>query len=323
MTTPQPPPDQAPIVVTGLSKTYTLGFLLNKRLAALSGLDLVVPKGSIYGLLGPNGAGKSTTIKILLNLVRPSAGTALVYGAPPGTRGITSRVGFVPENPAPYDYLTGTEFLQLSGHLAGLSGQELDRRVAEVLGQVDLAQAARLQVRRYSKGMVQRLALGHGLLAQPSLLVLDEPTSGLDPIGRRQVRDLILAQRDLGTTVLLCTHIIPDVEAVCDRIAILVGGKLRKEGSVRDLLDAEDEDVEVVVVGASEAVVAGLNPKLRRSLGDSELVRLAGGQAQRGLATLLTSGARIVSVNPVRRGVEDLFLSAVREAGHTVGAGEG
>ncbi len=313
--------DEFAIAIEGLQKTYRLGFFMHRRVAALHDLSLRIPKGSIYGLLGPNGAGKSTTIKILLDLVKPTAGVARVLGMAPGSRGVAPLVGFVPENPAPYEYLSGREFLTLSGRLAGLSGRELDDRVALMLGQVDLSGAAKLQVRRYSKGMVQRLALAHGLMTRPRLLILDEPTSGLDPIGRRQIRDLILAQREAGTTVLLCTHIIHDVETVCDRIAILVAGRRYREGSVKDLLEDERGEVEIIASGVTLSSLQedGLKVVSSTSMGDRTLVRVEEGAAMKALAVVMAGGGRVHSMTPVRAGVEDLFLSAVREAGRTVG----
>jgi len=226
------------VKVSALSKTYRLGFWLSRKVPALRGLDLEIGAGQIYGLVGPNGAGKSTTIKILLNLVKASSGEATVFGKQPSDAATRALIGFVPENPAPYEYLTGREFLGLSGALAGLSGAELDARIKEVLGAVEMTKAASLQIRRYSKGMVQRITLAQAIIARPKLLILDEPTSGLDPLGRRQIRDLILQQRSAGTTVLFCSHIISDVEFLCDRVAVLVKGKRVHEGPIRELLKA-------------------------------------------------------------------------------------
>src|SRR6516162_5864356 len=214
-----------PIEVRGLSKTYRLGFWMNRKVQALKSLDLTVNAGEVCGLLGPNGAGKSTTIKVLMGLVKASGGEARLFGMAPRSKESRRQIGFVPENPAPYEYLTGKEFLDLAGRLAGLSGKSLDQRIGEVLQTVGMERAAGLQIRRYSKGMIQRIALGQAIIHKPRLLILDEPTSGLDPIGRRQIRDLILAERERGTTVLFCTHLIPDVETVCDRVAVLVGGR--------------------------------------------------------------------------------------------------
>src|ERR1700687_1187963 len=231
--------DHPPIEVRGLSKTYRLGFWMSRKVQALKSLDLTVNAGQVYGLLGPNGAGKSTTIKVLMNLVKASSGQARLFGLPPDFKEARRHVGFVPENPAPYEYLTGKEFLKLSGQLSGLSGQTLDKRVKEVLSVVGMERAAGLTLRRHSKGMIQRIALAQAIIHKPKLLILDEPTSGLDPVGRRQMRDLILSEREQGTTVLFCTHIIPDVETLCDRVAVLVGGNRVREGSVKELWSSD------------------------------------------------------------------------------------
>ncbi len=181
--------DVVPVELKGLSKTYRLGFWMNRQVRALQDLDLRIEPGQVFGLLGPNGAGKSTTIKILMNLVQPSGGEARLFGLPPKNEQARRQVGFLPENPAPYEYLTGREFVRLAGVLSGLTRHELDGRVNEVLGLVGMERAANLQVRRYSKGMIQRVGLAQALVSRPKLLVLDEPTSGLDPVGRRQMRD--------------------------------------------------------------------------------------------------------------------------------------
>ena len=221
-----------PIELHGLSKTYRLGFLMNRKVRALDGLDMTIAPGQVYGLLGPNGAGKSTTIKIVMNLVQATSGTARLFGKPPTDTAIRRMVGFVPENPAPYEYLTGREFVQLAADLGGVPQSDVRARTTEVLESVGMTRAADLQIRRYSKGMIQRIALAQAVVHRPALLILDEPTSGLDPVGRRMVRDFILAERQRGTTVLFCTHIIPDVETLCDRVAVLVNGQRVREGGV-------------------------------------------------------------------------------------------
>ena len=305
------------IRASNLTKIYRVGFFLDRQVTALQGLDLTVEAGQIYGLLGPNGAGKSTTIKILMDLVRSTSGTASVFGQPPAHAATRRQVGFLPENPAPYEYLTGLEFLTLAGRLAGLSGQDLDHRVQAVLGQVELAHAQRLQVRSYSKGMVQRLALAQAIVHSPRLLVLDEPTSGLDPIGRRQMRDLILEQREKGTTVLFCTHIIPDVEALCDRVVVLVGGKRVREGRVHELVGNEANMLEVTVEGLSlsQAEALGISAGDVRELDGRLLVRVPDASSQGLLRTLLDGGGRVTRIQPARFTLEDLFMQTVKEAG--------
>ncbi|WNG34520.1 ABC transporter ATP-binding protein [Archangium violaceum] len=306
----------APIEIRNLSKTYRLGFFMNRQVRALQSLDLSLMPGQVYGLLGPNGAGKSTTIKILLNLVQPTSGEARLFGLPPNEREARRRVGYVPENPAPYEYLTGREFVTLSGRLAGMSGKELDDRVSEVLGMVQMTRAANLQIRRYSKGMVQRVALAQALVSKPDLLILDEPTSGLDPVGRRQIRDLILEERHRGTTVLFCTHIIPDVEALCDRVAVLVGGRRVREGSVAELVSSQATHMEMTVEGLPLERIQALGIELEqaRTLENRVLLRSRDVDAQRLLKQLVEQGGRITQVQPARFSLEDLFLRALEEA---------
>ncbi|NTX54014.1 ABC transporter ATP-binding protein [Myxococcus sp. CA039A] len=316
-------PDAPPIQVRGLSKTYKVGFWFNRTVRALQGLDLEVGAGQIYGLLGPNGAGKSTTIKILMNLVRPSSGNALLFGQPVDKAATRRLVGFLPENPAPYEYLTGREFVTLAGQLCGMSGHELDVRVTEVLGSVEMGAAEKLQIRRYSKGMVQRVALAQALVAQPKMLILDEPTSGLDPVGRRQMRDLILAERDRGTTVLFCSHIIPDVEALCDRLAVLVGGRRVREGSVRELLSTQVPTVEMVVEGLPLEQVKSLGVALEstQSLDGRVRVQVPDAQSQKMLSQVLAAGGRVNSLQAAQFSLEQLFMDALKDSGRTTSVG--
>ncbi len=315
--------DSRPIEIRNLSKTYRVGFWMNRTVRALQGLDLSVERGQIYGLLGPNGAGKSTTIKILMNLVGATSGDARLFGRATVHSEVRRMVGFVPENPAPYEYLTGREFVTLAGRLAGLSGKDLDRRVSEVLGQVEMGAAERLQIRRYSKGMVQRIALAQALVARPALLILDEPTSGLDPLGRRQMRDLILAERQRGTTVLFCSHIIPDVEALCDRLAVLVGGRRVREGSVAELISSQGTSVEVVIEALSVERVQGLGVTFEsvQSLDGRIMVTVRSDASQILLAAVLQAGGRVNRLQPARFSLEQLFMTALQEAGRTSSVG--
>jgi ABC-2 type transport system ATP-binding protein len=315
-------PNQAPITVAGLKKTYRVGFWLSKKVQALRGIDFVVQPGQIYGLLGPNGAGKSTAIKVLLNLVQATEGNVRLFGRPPSDPEVRRLVGFVPENPSPYEYLTGGEFLALSARLAGIPSQEVAKKVQAALGVVEMTEAATLQIRRYSKGMVQRVALAQALIAEPKLLVLDEPTSGLDPLGRRQIRDIILAQRAKGTAVLFCSHIIPDVEALCDRVAVLVGGKVVREGTVQALLSSQVALFELVVEGVGEDRVRALCPQVEslHALEGRLLVKVPEAHGQALLNALVQAGAKISRFGPARSGLEDEFMRALKEAGRHVGA---
>ncbi len=313
-----------PIELHALSKTYRLGFLMNRQVRALDGLDMVIQPGQVYGLLGPNGAGKSTTIKIVMNLVQATSGTTQLFGKPPTNTEVRRLVGFVPENPAPYEYLTGREFVQLAADLGGVPVSEVHGRTMEVLESLGMGRAADLQIRRYSKGMIQRVALAQAVVHRPQLLILDEPTSGLDPVGRRLVRDFIFAERNRGTTVLFCTHIIPDVETLCDRVAVLVNGRRVREGKVAELLTASIPQVEVVVEGLSDERLRGFGRTLDevQTLEARLVVRCRDSEAQLLVGQVLQAGGRILSLQPVRFTLEDLFLQALSEAKHGTVGGE-
>jgi len=313
-----------PVELHALSKTYRLGFFLSRQVRALENLDMVIEAGQVYGLLGPNGAGKSTTIKIVMNLVQPTDGTALLFGRAPTDTAARRQVGFVPENPAPYEYLTGREFVELAAHLGGVPRGEVRARTLEVLESVSMARAADLQIRRYSKGMIQRVALAQAVVHRPPLLILDEPTSGLDPVGRRMVRDFILEERKRGTTVLFCTHIIPDVEALCDRVAVLVNGRRVREGRVADLLTGATPQVEMVIEGLSERQLRELGRTLDevQALEARLRVRCSDAEAQQLLGQVLRAGGRVSSLEPARFTLEDLFLEALSEARQGAVGGE-
>jgi ABC-2 type transport system ATP-binding protein len=223
------------ISVQGLTKTYASGWPWRAPIVALTNLALSVERGEIYGFLGPNGAGKTTTLKILLGLMSATSGRAYVLGQPAGHVETRAKIGFLPESPYFYDYLTAEEFLGFYGRLAGLERSMIHRRVAELLELVGLADARTRQLRKFSKGMLQRVGLAQALIHDPELIILDEPMSGLDPIGRKQVRDLILGLRERGKTVFFSSHIISDVEVLCDRVGIVVKGKLLASGRIEDL----------------------------------------------------------------------------------------
>jgi ABC-2 type transport system ATP-binding protein len=302
-----------------LTKVYEVGSLRRRQVRALQGFDLQVQPGEIFGLLGPNGAGKSTTIKILLNLIRATSGRARLFGLDTTGREARHQVGFLPENPAPYDYLTGREFVDYAGQLAGLPRAGLEQRVSAVLEQVGMTTAATLQIRKYSKGMTQRIALAQALVAQPRLLILDEPTSGLDVLGRQLIRDIILAERARGTTVLLCSHIIPDVEALCDKVAVLIGGKVVKQGAVSRLLGDVATQVEVVLEGVTASSLpqpfTGLEER-----GERVVVRCEEQHVANLLRSALAVNGKVVSVHRERYSLEALFLEAMRTSHVRVGS---
>ncbi|MBI3003691.1 MAG: ABC transporter ATP-binding protein, partial [candidate division NC10 bacterium] len=275
--------------------------------------------GEVFGFLGPNGAGKTTTLKLLTGLIHPTAGSAFVLGEPAGSVGVKARIGFLPETPSLYDYLTGAEYLDYCGALAGLPRAVRRERVPALLERVGLGGQGSLQLRKYSKGMVQRIGLAQALVGEPAVVFLDEPMSGLDPIGRKEVRDLILRLREEGRTVFFSTHIIPDVEMLCDRVGIILGGRLAAVGRVEDLLASPLEQIEVTASGlppeAAEALAArSVGPPVRS--GDRILVAVKGeDDLTEVLRAILTAGGRVHSVVPHRRTLEEVFLERIREAG--------
>lgn len=305
------------IHVEGLCKDYRVGFW-GRRVTVLRDLTLEVRAGETYGYLGPNGAGKSTTIKLLLGLIQFTAGSGQVLGCPLGNPISRRQIGFLPENPSFYEYLTGEEFLTYCGRLLGMPRGRLRDQVPALLDEVGLGRAARQQIRKFSKGMVQRLGLAQALLGDPKLLILDEPMSGLDPIGRKEARDLILRQRAAGRTVFFSTHILPDVEMICDRVGILVGGRLVKSGPIHELLGEELESIEITVTSVPPAVLSeverlALSPTLVQK--GRVMFRLRGEtELETALAILVGAKSRVLSVVPQRRSLEEIFLEASREA---------
>jgi ABC-2 type transport system ATP-binding protein len=302
--------DEALIDVRGLAKTFRLGFF-GRRVEAVKGVTFAVRRGEIFGFLGPNGAGKTTTIKMLTGLIGPTSGEAYLFGHRIPSPEARRRIGFLPENPYVYPYLTPREFVELSGKLSGLSGARLRARTLEVLELVKIAYAADRQVRRLSKGMLQRTGLAAALVSDPELLILDEPMSGLDPVGRKEVRDLIYAERDRGRTIFFSTHILSDVEAMCDRVAILREGKVVVSGALRELLRGEVLGTEIALAGVSAPLAADLEKEgfklVRRP--DVVLVEIEGeAPVGRVLQAALAGGAQVLEVSRKRETLEDLFL---------------
>ncbi len=300
------------IVVEGLTKVFRPGWPGLPSFSALAGLSLSVNQGEIYGFLGPNGSGKTTTLKILMGLMRATGGRAEVLGKPAGDVQVRRRIGFLPESPYFYDYLTAEEFLAFYGHLAALDRDELGRRVNHLLELVGLTDARTRQLRKFSKGMLQRIGLAQALIHDPELVVLDEPMSGLDPLGRKQVRDLILGLRDQGKTVFFSTHILPDVEMICDRVGIIVKGKLVAAGRVEELVSSgHTESVEIVWEGVNPQAIPEVTKIAARVLqrGRRCLVVLPGPeQVEQALAALRSHGGALISVTPQKRTLEDLFF---------------
>jgi ABC-2 type transport system ATP-binding protein len=248
----------------GLRKTFKVGFW-NRSVTALEHLDVEVRRGEVFGFLGPNGAGKTTTLKILMGLIYPTNGTARILDRPIGDVGVKHQIGFLPESPYFYDYLTGEEFLRFYGQLFGLHGTALTARIEYLLQMIGLPHVKALQLRKFSKGMLQRIGIAQALINDPHLVVLDEPMSGLDPVGRKEVRDLILRLKDEGKTIFFSSHILHDAELLCDRVSILVKGRIVAMGSVKDLVGhASASSIEVVVEGLGEEGLGHIQPMVER-----------------------------------------------------------
>jgi len=245
------------VEVKNLTKVFTLG-LKKEYVVAIDNLSFEVKAGEVYGLIGPNGSGKSTTMKVVLGLMAPSKGEAKVFGLDSGDIRARNEIGFLPENPYFYKHLSGAETLRFYGKLCGMRGRELEDRVKELLKLVDLEGAANRRLGGYSKGMLQRIGLAQSLVQNPRLVILDEPTAGVDPIGSRHIRDLILRLRDEGYTVFLCSHLLEQVQEVCDRVGILFQGRMRKEGRLEELISIEDQTT-LTLEGASPELLARLH----------------------------------------------------------------
>jgi ABC-2 type transport system ATP-binding protein len=299
------------IEVRDLQKTFKTGLFIRKTVEAVRGVSFAVNRGDIVGFLGPNGSGKTTTIKMLLGLIRPSAGSAKMFGESVPSQRARKRVGFLPENPYVYPYLTAREFIEMSGRLSGMSRKDVREATTRCLDRTGVLYAADRPVRKLSKGMLQRSALAAALVARPEMLVLDEPMSGLDPVGRKEVRDLIVEERDAGRTIFFATHILSDVETLCDHVIILKKGKVAVTGSMSELLGGDTLRTDVTITRASDDLVSALEQdglSLVRNR-DVVTVALTGEEAVSDiLKRVLDDGAQVVAVEPQRETLEDLFM---------------
>jgi len=296
--------------ISGLAKSYALGLFRRRRVTALRGVSLSVPRGEIFGYLGPNGSGKTTTLKILTGLIFADAGQIRVLGLSHRDPTWRYRAGYAPEHPYFYDYLTPREYLAYAARLLAIPRGEAKARARDLLAQVGLRHSADVPMRRFSKGMVQRLGLAQALLNDPDILFLDEPMSGLDPIGRRLVREMILSLRERGKTVFFSTHILSDAEALCDRIAVLRSGELLSVGRLDEILDVRVSHVEVLAGGLPSGAVAGLPvpAERRRALGERQRFEIDEADVGRVVAAVEAAGGRILAVQPVRQSLEDYFF---------------
>lgn len=297
------------IEIRGLTKSFR-GHLGIGKTTVVRDLNLEIRRGEVFGLLGPNGAGKTTTIKMILGLLRPDRGVVKLFGLSPRNPVARARVGFLPENPYFYDYLTAREFLDFYGRLQGLSGFNRRRRIDETLRRVGLEGKDNIALRKFSKGMIQRVGLAQAIQHNPDLVVLDEPMSGLDPVGRREVRDLILSLRDSGTTVCFSSHILQDAEMVCDRVAILKQGRRIAAGALNELVNPQVRWFEVSIKGVESD---RLRAERVSESADGSLVRVADAeQLARLIDAVREHGGHIVSIWPRKDTLEDFFLRQVR-----------
>lgn len=302
----------AAIEIDNLTKDYEVGFWRKRKVRALDALSLTVESGKVFGFLGANGAGKTTTLKLLMRLIYPTAGTARILGRDVGDVSMHARIGYLPENPYFYDYLTAREFLNYCGQLFGLDSALLERRTEELLTRVNLEKKSwDRQLRKFSKGMLQRVGLAQALVNDPEIVFLDEPMSGLDPVGRREVRDLIASLRSQGKTVFMCSHILSDIEVLCDSVAILKNGRLAHAGSLDELRARETSLIEITVTGVDAATMSphlGSNAKVTPTASGLRIEVTEESEVDQVLAALRKADGKLVSVQPVRQSLEDLFL---------------
>jgi ABC-2 type transport system ATP-binding protein len=304
-----------PVVeITNLTKDYEVGFWRKRKVRALDDLSLSIDEHQIFGFLGANGAGKTTTLKLLMRLIFPTSGTARILGHDIQDVRMHRRIGYLPENPYFYDYLTARELLEYCAELFGFPAAERRKRAADLLARVKLDEKRwDTQLRKFSKGMLQRVGLAQSLVNDPEIVFLDEPMSGLDPVGRREVRDLIASLRDDGKTVFMCSHILSDIEVLCDRVAILKGGRLAQVGHLDELRQRPNDphNMEVLATGTDAAtlrqnlnhnsVIAPTPSGLRIEIsGENEIEAV--------LAALRKAGGKVVSIQPVKQSLEELFL---------------
>jgi ABC-2 type transport system ATP-binding protein len=301
------------IEIKGLSKEYAVGFWKQQRRPALKSLNLNVEAGETFGFLGPNGAGKTTTLKLLMGIIFPTSGSATILGQDFLDPEIKRRVGFLPEQPYFYDYLSAPELLDYYARLSGVPATVRKQRIGELLGQVGLSDVGNKQLRKFSKGMLQRVGIAQAIIHDPEVVFLDEPMSGLDPVGRHEVRELIQSLKDRGKTIFFSTHILSDAEALCDRVAVIHKGELRGVGVVNDFRSSVAEKTEVIWLGANALGV--VNDLVADPHITSDTVRATAHSSDldRVLEKLRQQHAQLISVTPIHRTLEDYFLDKTRE----------
>lgn len=299
------------IEILGLTKDYPIGFFHQRSRRSLDHLTLEVERGEVFGFLGPNGAGKTTTLKLLMGLIFPTSGTARVLGQSIESVGMHREIGYLPEQPYFYDYLTARELLHYYARFFGYGTAERGRRVARCLERVGLTTAADVQMRKFSKGMLQRVGIAQAILHDPQVIFFDEPMSGLDPVGRREVRDIILELKREGRTVFFSTHILSDAEMLCDRVAVLVAGKLQGIGAPSEMVSMRARAMEILFEArGSRPLPAGLAEKAT-AMGGRTRVEVPEAEIYSVIDQLRSCEARILSVSPVRPSLEDYFIEMV------------
>jgi ABC-2 type transport system ATP-binding protein len=298
------------IEIENLSKEYPFGFLHLKKKRSLENLTMQVQTGEVFGFLGPNGAGKSTTIKLLMRLIFPTSGTAKILGQWIENVSVHQKIGYLPEQPYFYDYLTAAELLDYFARIHGLKALDRKERVQRVLKKVGLETAKKIQLRKYSKGMMQRVGLAQAILHDPEVVVLDEPMSGLDPLGRREVRDIILELKKEGRTVLFSTHILSDAEMLCDRVGVIVGGKLRGVGAPGEMVGIQAHGMEILFELDGREKAFPLLEKATKT-GERYRVQVPEEELFGALEELRAAGARVLSVNQIKPTLEEFFMNLV------------
>jgi ABC-2 type transport system ATP-binding protein len=304
----------AAIEILDLEKSYLVGFWRKRPKLALRPLRLTIEEGEVFGFLGPNGAGKTTTLKLLMGLVFPTAGRARILGMDMDDPQVKSQIGFLPEQPYFYDHLSARELLNYYGQLSGVPAKGRSARVEQMLARVGLSETAGMQLRKFSKGMLQRVGLAQAILHDPKLVFLDEPMSGLDPMGRREVRDLIQQLRHEGKTVFFSTHILSDAEALCDRVGVIHEGELRGVGAIAELTSGTQGKIEIIFYAQAQRVPAGLTSlgAEARVSGDMVNAVLPEEQQDAALEVLRRERLKLISLTPVRRSLEEYYIQKLR-----------
>lgn len=304
------------IVIENLVKEFRTGFM-RRPFAALKGVSLIVEKGEIFGFIGPNGAGKSTTIKIIMDILRPTSGRVVVFGKPPSDISWRNKVGFLPENPYFYDYLKGRELLYFYGRLLSIPSSFLNERISFLLDLVGLREAGGVPLRNYSKGMLQRIGIAQALLSDPELLILDEPMSGLDPVGRIEIKELLLKLKRLGKTIFFSTHILSDAEMLCDRIAIIAKGKIKRAGRLDELLLQKSVGLEIVAEGLRDVPIIDSfrgNYELKKE--DERWIFTTRDEkmAEEIVQYVISHGGRLIFFGKQRMKLEEVFVEVMHDS---------